>query len=186
MKRAELRRQMREQRAAMRAAVARMKGETRAQLEKTPTVQRERKKRRNRRAGSLVLLLLLLLFVRCDCDPPPPPPEPEPLATDVVVQEPEKKKPTPPVKPKRKPFTDTVATQPRGQYGNDVRPPPSWLEEFRIQVAARSPRLAQCFTGTDRPGALRWAAAGDPKSGEVSYHELEPLGTSTSITREQR
>ena len=50
------------------------------------------------------------------------------------------------------------------------------LDDFRLQVAARSPRLALCFKGADRPGALRWNVALNPESGAVSDHVFEPVG----------
>lgn len=45
-----------------------------------------------------------------------------------------------------------------------------------MQVAARSPRLAQCFKGAERPGALRWDVALNPSSGAVSDQFLETVG----------
>ncbi|WNG58351.1 hypothetical protein F0U59_29125 [Archangium gephyra] len=60
------------------------------------------------------------------------------------------------------------------------------MDDFRIQVAARSPRLAQCFSGTERPGALRWTAAVNAASGSVSDHALEPVGTGGELSGKQR
>ncbi|MBK7865320.1 MAG: hypothetical protein IPJ65_43340 [Archangiaceae bacterium] len=62
---------------------------------------------------------------------------------------------------------------------------PAWLDEFRMQVAAASPRLAECFTGIERQ-ALRWSAAVNPKPGTVADHSLEPVGVGTDLTADQR
>ena len=79
-----------------------------------------------------------------------------------------------------------MARQPRGKYQNEAQSSPSWLDEFRLQVAARSPRLAECFSGTDRPGALRWTTAVNEESGAVSDHGLELVGTGADLYGKQR
>ena len=61
-----------------------------------------------------------------------------------------------------------------------------WLDAFRLQVSARSPRLAQCFVGADRPGRLRWRAAVEPGRGLVSDQEVEPLLIQDALTTEQK
>jgi hypothetical protein len=60
------------------------------------------------------------------------------------------------------------------------------MDEYRLQVAARSPRLARCFQGAGRPGALRWTASVNPTRGEVSDHQLQPIGGGAELRREQR
>ena len=62
---------------------------------------------------------------------------------------------------------------------------PAWVEAFRLRVAARSQRLAECFTGAVKPGALRWTAALNPDTGAVADHELEPLPPSDPLTPTQ-
>ena len=121
---------------------------------------------------------MLLLFIRCDCQPE--------LATPVAIE----LAGPPVVKPrvvtdagvKRKPLVASTEPQPRPGYLGGPRAPPRWIDEFRLAVSARSPRLAQCFTGTDRPGALRWTCSVNPESGAVSDHELEPVGGGSEFT----
>jgi hypothetical protein len=62
----------------------------------------------------------------------------------------------------------------------------SWREEFQQQVTARSPRLAGCFAQTTRPGTVRWSAQLQPKTGSVSDHTFEELGTSGTLTKGQQ
>ena len=168
-----LKTRIREQRAVARAAVA-----------GHPLVRAERRKRWIRRGVVSAGLLLLFLFVRCDCGEGP---LPEPAAAvDAGVTEPPPKPKPPQVKVKLPPLDGKLQSQPRPA----MQPPnpggPPWLEEFRIQVAARSPRLAQCFTGTERPGALRWSARVSPQGGTVSDQELEPVGVGIDLSQEQR
>jgi hypothetical protein len=87
---------------------------------------------------------------------------------------------------KRPALQGKVPEQPRPAFGPQNAGSPPWLDEFRMQVAARSPRLADCFTGVERPGALRWAAAVNPNGGSVSDHELEPVGVGTDLSADQR
>ncbi len=138
-------------------------------------------KRRRRWWPWLLLLLLLLLLLRlCSCaeEPVPPPPEPIP-AGPVEVGE-----PTPPEPPPRPPAR--VGRIPRGKYANPAPDVLPWVTQLRMQVAARSPRLAACFEGIARPGALKWTAAVEPGSGEVSDHTLEATTGSDALTAEQR
>jgi len=53
-------------------------------------------------------------------------------------------------------------------------------------VAARSPRLARCFEGTERPGALRWTASYDPHTGAVADHRFEPVLAGAMLLAAQR
>ena len=53
--------------------------------------------------------------------------------------------------------------------------PQPWITGFRMQVAARSGRLARCFEGADRPGAIKWSGAVEPTEGTVSDHTIEPI-----------
>ncbi len=68
-------------------------------------------------------------------------------------------------------------------------PPPApvpWVTALRLQVAARSPRLAECFVGATRPGKLRWSASVEPASGLPSDHSLEPLFQTDGLSRAER
>lgn len=162
----------REQRRAARARIAGLLREARARVDALPEVQRARRGRARRRALWAALLLLLLLFVRCDCapEPAPAPEEPAAVVVDAGV------KPPTPKQVKRAPSRDRIAASVRPGYEPGAQPSPAWLDDFRLQVAARSPRLAQCFKGTDRPGALRWTVALNAGSGAVSDHVFEPVG----------
>lgn len=133
-----------------------------------------RQKRRRRVALALLALLLaLLLLEHCTCTPPPQAPAseapaaPPPPKVPVVV----KQKPRPPRPPRP---TGRVAAKPRPAFEGELAPPPPWLDALRLQVAARAPRLAACFEGAERPGALLFAAAIHPKDGAVSDATLEP------------
>jgi hypothetical protein len=157
---------------------ARMR-EIRERVAEIPAVKaaRARRKRRNRIVFFLIALLLGLL-VRCDCGGEPPPPEPaapEPVMHDAGVP-----------KTKPPPFNQKVKTQHRGAYGIETPAPPPWLDEFMLQVTARSPRLAQCFTGSDRPGVLRWTASVNARNGVPSDHELELVGGGNELKKAQR
>jgi hypothetical protein len=129
-------------------------------------------------------LLLIAALLRCDCERTPS------VEAEARVQaKPAPGKaptPRPPRKSGRAPLAGDVDRRPRPDYETKVQLPPGWIDEFRLQATARSPRLAQCFEGTDRPGALRWVAALNPETGTVSDQELEPVGPRSDLTPEQR
>jgi hypothetical protein len=178
----ELRRQMRRQKTALRSSMKQTRKQVRAQVDQLPAVRRERRRRAVRRTLLLALILLLLCLIRCDCQSGP---AAEPVAAEPIAEV---------VKPKvvvrapvkRAPLQGATAHQPRSAFPAEAPGNPTWLEEFHLQVAARSPRLAQCFTGSDRPGALRWTSSVNPESGAVSDHELEPVGPASELGHEQR
>jgi hypothetical protein len=178
----ELRRELRQRKKELRHSVERMRRAARERVEQLPAVQREKKRRHTRRAVTIAALLLLAMLVRCECEPPPPAPPPEPVVEPAPEVKP--KKPAPPAS-KPKAFSDRMERQRRGRYQNEAQTSPGWLDDFRLQVAARSPRLAQCFSGTERPGALRWTAAVNAASGSVSDHALELVGTGGSLSGKQ-
>ena len=179
----ELRRELRRRKKELRRSVDLMKRAARERVEQLPSVQREKRRRRIRRAVTLAALLLLALLMRCECAPAPPAPPPEPVVKPAPEVEP-KKSPPPASKPKA--FTERMQRQRRGSYQNESQTSPGWLDDFRLQVAARSPRLAWCFSGTERPGVLRWTAAVNAASGTVSDHELEFVGTGGAPSGQQR
>lgn len=171
----------REQRRAARARLAGILREARARVDAMPEVQQARRRRARRLALLGALLLLLLVFVRCDCAPKPTPAPEEPSAgvVDAGIKTP------PPKQVKRAPARDRIASSERPGYDPGAQRSPAWLDDFRLQVAARSPRLALCFTGADRPGALRWNVALNPESGAVSDHVFQPVGLA-DLTAKQR
>lgn len=182
MTRAELRAAMKKTRAELRERVKASKAQTEAALANNPAVQKARRRRRLKRIASLALLLLLLLLIRCEGEPGEPVvggapdagrPE-EKAAVTKVVPKPPWKKPLIPPKPVPRPDFDTPA-----------RLPAAWVDEFRLQVAARSPRLSACFIGTNRPGALRWTTLVSLQTGAVGNHDFEPMGPAADLTRAQ-
>jgi hypothetical protein len=184
MTRAQLRQRMRAQRAALRAAMARLRQQASARVGATPAVRRQNRTRRLGRTLGGLLVLALLLLLRCQCEVPEGAPASPPAQAAVPVEV--EVEPAVPPRPARRPLEAALPSQPRGAYRGEVRAPPSWLDDFRLQVAARSPRLSSCFQGSDRPGALRWTAAVNPHSGAVSDHELEPLGVTSVLDGAQR
>ena len=181
---AELRRHLRQRRKELRAALGQREKAARERLATMPGVRRERQRRRERRLLMVLVLLSLVLVTRCECDEPPPLPPPPP-AVKPSPEPPAPPKPTrtPPPKP---PVRQRAKTKPRPDFTSDRATPPAWLDDFRLQVAARSPRLARCFDGAERPGALRWTASVNAASGTVFDHVLEPIGTQGSVSGEQR
>jgi hypothetical protein len=79
-----------------------------------------------------------------------------------------------------------VAPRDRPAFAGPAPDPLPWLAAFRLQVAARSPRLAECFVGAPRPGALKWSAAVEPRAGRVSDPSLEPTLSTEALTPTQR
>ena len=53
-------------------------------------------------------------------------------------------------------------------------------------MAARSPRLAACFEGATRPGALRWTTRVEATTGTVSDQLLEPVLEADPLRATQR
>ena len=183
MNRRELRRTLRERRASFRRSFAEARQRARTAAAQHPAVKRARRAKRLRRALLVAIGLLLLSLIHCECGPAL---APTLSAVDAGTPVPPVlvKKAPKPVKPG--PLFGTMPRQPRpGFVGEGVATPP-WLDEFRLQVSARSPRLAKCFVGAPRPGALRWVCSVNASSGAVADHELEPVGAGDELTPEQR
>lgn len=72
----------------------------------------------------------------------------------------------------------------RPTYELEAPAPPPWLASLRVQVAARTPRLARCFEGAALPGALKWTAAF--AAGRPSDQRLTPLASTTSLPAARR
>lgn len=145
--------------------------------------RREEQRRRRRRWLLLVLLLLLLLLLccmnDCSCDPLPEGSDP-PVVVELVPTDPPEATPAP------APLEGKLPRRDRPQY--IVRPPQpaTWLDAFRLQVAARSPRLATCFEGRTHPGVLRWTTFVEPHEGRVSQHEIEAMLASANLERKEK
>jgi hypothetical protein len=167
----------REVRAQLRAKMQ----EIREQVAELPAVkQAQARRRRRRRLIMLCILLLLAALIRCDCEPEPVG-EVEDAGVAVDAGKPTRDAGVPKAK-----LSAKVQTQHRGGYGLETPAPPTWLDEFMLQVTSRSPRLAQCFTGQDRPGVLRWTSSINARSGIPSDHELELVGGGKDLNPEQR
>lgn len=170
----------REARAAMkarRAAVKAKLAEARARRRDDPAARRRRLRRK---LLLLALLLLLLLLRRCECETPVEGPPADAAVDAAVVVADMGPDAAPPAKKKKKaapkpPIRARIGRKERPEFRNPTPPPADWLVALRIQVAARGPRLARCFEGTDRPGALEWTAVVDVERGVVSDHGFEPV-----------
>lgn len=170
-----------------RRALATVRDEVRARIDEHPEVARARWQRRRRRAiAAAVLALLLALLSRCECATPAPPPAPPaaPVAAGAPAPPPPPQQPAKPSK--RPPTIAPIATSPRAAFDVDSRAPPPWLVQLRLEVAARAPRLAQCFAGAEVPGALRWTASVNPSAGTVADSVLEGNTAAVVITARQR
>lgn len=136
-------------------------------------------RRRRRGLGLLVLLLLLLaLWSQCRCG------EPEEDAP-APIGEAEIAEPAAPLPPRPEPPKPRLDRLDRPALPAPPPRSPDWLQAFHEQVAARAPRLAACFVGTEQPGALRWSTSVDRASGRVSEHRLQPTLQGASLSEEQ-
>ena len=176
MTRVGLNARLRAQRTALRAELGRRRAAVRARTKGART------RRRVWIALAILLLLLLLLLRDCSCTHPVEPP-PVGVATTAPTGGAGSIDTPVPVPP---PVTGRIATTPRPTMTTEGVAPPLWLTALRIQVAARSPRLAECFEGTTRPGTLRWSVAVDPDHGVVSDPEVEPTLAGQELSHAQR
>lgn len=146
------------------------------------TARRKPSKRRRWWPWVLVLLAIALLLCMgpCNADLVDDPPIVAEAATGPGA-------PMEPSPPPLEPLADgRVSRQHRPEYRSGPPPTLPWLPAFRMQVAARSPRLAECFVGAEQPGKLKWTAAVDPVEGRVADHILEPTVQNTELTSFQR
>jgi hypothetical protein len=157
----------------------------RARLDARLAEARARRPAQRRRRWPYALLLLLLALLLCLLPPcrcePPVVPEPGAPAPPAPAAEP---LPAPP-EPEPLPGGRVQRTE-RPDYPVHVPAPLPWLSAFRLQVAARSPRLADCFVGAADPGALKWSGQVDPGAGIVADASVEVLGGTSALTAEQR
>lgn len=179
-KRAAQRARLEARRAAMKRQLLARRAAARAALERRRANLKKPKKKRDRRWLWLLLLLLLVLLKDCSCDEPPAAPAPAPAPEVPTAAGEGSAAPPPPAPPPK------IKKRSRPGYAPTAPGPLPWLDALRLQVAARGPRLAACFTGASRPGALRWTASVDPGQGLVSDQGLEPVLDTDPLTREQR
>lgn len=182
MNRDDLRASLRRQRDDARARMRAFKAKAEAAVANDPRIQAARRRRRLQRAIAIAVLLLLLLLIRCDG----PTATTEATLTVVDAGVPAIVIATPPPEPTRRP-KPVVASKPieRPDFDAPGRLQAKWVDAFRLQVAARSPRLSSCFNGTDRPGALRWTTLVSRETGSVGSHDFEPMGTGGGLSKAQ-
>jgi len=132
-----------------------------------------------------LILLILLLLRDCQCNEPPPGPAPPQAVDTAEIDEPEPD-PEPEIVARREPAKGRLEGIRRPQYGNEPLDALPWLAAYRLQVAARSTRLAECFVGAPNPGTLKWTASVEPSVGHVSDQVLEPSLQSDALTRRQK
>lgn len=175
MKPRELKRTLRAKRRDLRHALRRQRRLQRRVIAQHPVIRERRQRRRRQRLLLTVLILLLLSMLRCSCLVPLPSMEdsPAPVVLTSVPQPPP-------------PLNGALQKGRRAKYRSAAPTPPDWLDEFRLQVSARSPRLANCFRGADKPGAIRWSSSVNAASGAVSDHELEPVGGGVSLSEKTK
>jgi hypothetical protein len=146
---------------------------------------------RNRVIAVVVAVLVLLwLLRRCDNEPSAPV-----IVAEAPVCPTVPECPTGPVKPKPKPKPasstkaprkDVTVAQPRDLFAVPQLRTPPWLTALRLQVSARSLVLARCFTGAERPGALRFTASVTPSSGQLADVVVEGLAGGPPLSESQR
>ena len=182
MKRGEVRDELRRRRKEIRRWLRDARQQARGRVdERLVAARRDRRRRRAERAVGLAVVVAVLSFVRCDCGEGARQGQSE----EKVLADAGVKRAADAGRPPG-PLSARVERLPRATYLAGSMEAASWLDEFRLQVAARSPRLAQCFTGSERPGALRWSVALNPSSGVVADHELEPVGVDPGMKETQR
>ncbi|MCB9761294.1 MAG: hypothetical protein H6739_15740 [Alphaproteobacteria bacterium] len=178
--RREMRQALDARRAAARAQLERRRDAARQELERRQAARKAEEKKRRRRWLWLLLLLPLLLLRDCSCNGKAlGPKDPQRFGPGAAAL-------TPPAPAPPLPRPGRIQRRDRPEYVVDPPPPVPWLTDFRIQVVARSPRLAACFLEAPNPGTLRWSTSVDPTTGAVSEHTLEPTLLSDPLTREQR
>ncbi len=171
---------MRARRREMKAALTSRRREVRARLRAARRARKGPPSKWRRRLLMAAIILLLLLLHLCQEEPPP------------TVGRPVTPTPPPPAKieepppPKAPPIRRRIAKRERPEYESTAPTKKPWLDAFRLQVAGRSLKLATCFEGVERPGAVRWVASLDAKSGEVGEHSLEPVANGVVLTRAQK
>lgn len=154
----------------------------RQQANRARHAARRRPERSSRRGRWLLLALLLVLLVALCCGDwrcnEPPPEVAPPVPVEVGPGEPTEPAPVEP--------DDRIDRRERPGFKAEPAPAPRWLDAFRMQVAARSPRLADCFVGAHRPGTLKWTTSVEPGSGLVSDHTLEPMLLGDELSASER
>jgi len=85
-----------------------------------------------------------------------------------------------------KPDKRRIRRRLRTRFVNSVPPEQKWLVAFRLQVAARGPRLAACLEDSPQAGAIRWTTRLSPAEGLATDHAFEPDAITAAITKQQK
>lgn len=170
---------LRERRKSLRLALREKRRQLDQRLAALPTAKRAAARRR--RLWAALLLIILLCLSRCSCTTEVAAPPKHAAPVVVVKIETFTKKPKAQTRAPVK-----IATNLRAKYGAEGPVEPAWVEAFRLQVAARSQRLAQCFVGASKPGVLRWKASLTAETGAVFDHHLEAVAPSEELTAAQQ
>ncbi len=168
----------------LREELDRRRQAARAELQRRRDALGEGPNKRDRRwlwaLGAIVAILIALLS-DCTCST-------EPAEVEVEVEEPvevvEESEEVPAAK--SPPPKLRIERLDRPEYKSEVPEVLPWVASFRLQVEARSPRLAECFVGAQRPGRLKWTAAVEPGEGRVSDFTIEPTVAEEVLTKQQR
>jgi hypothetical protein len=150
----------------------RLKRALRQRLAATPQGRARLAERRRRRLLTALLVLVLLLWIDCPRG-----------AWDGLVRERPLPKPRPPLGVASPLPAPRGQARPRMERGAVAAP--DWVDSLRLQVGARSTRLATCFEGHPAPGAIRWEALVEPASGAASDHAFSPHGSAGTLPRGQ-
>ena len=180
-----LARKVKARRKGLRTTLDKRRRAANAELRRRRAAAGKAPQRRRRRwwwAVVVALLLLLLLLRDCSCTPIEAPVVAEVSAPAAPV-EPEPVEVAPAARP---PATGRIQRRDRPSFENELLAPLPWLAAYRMQVSARSHRLAECFVGAQRPGTLKWTASVEPGRGHVTEQTLEPTLQSDELTRQQR
>ena len=173
---------LRARRREMRLKLKERRARVKKQIQKTKSpLTQKYQKHRMLIALSLLALLLALISKECNCETQ--------QRTSAPVPAPPFTKSPKPSQPKTK-----TRAQPKGRLETRIRPtykslppkPQHWVANFKLQVAARSPRLATCFEGSEQPGALKWIATIAPAQGEVLNQDFETFLGAIEISKQQR
>jgi hypothetical protein len=140
--------------------------------------------RRRRLWAAVVVFLLTLLLLLQDCRCSAPAATPPAVGPQAVPAQDDQPAPASP--DTRVASTGQLPRIARPSFDNEAQRPLTWLDSYRMQVSARSSRLAACFVGAARPGTLKWTASVEPSQGRVSDQTLEPTLLSDALSQRQR
>jgi len=139
------------------------------------------KKKKSKKKGlwwKLILMILILLLLLRDCSCSRPPIE-GPASPEIPVRL------TEDIGPSLK-RNERLPKRRRPKFKTKTPRPSPWLASFRLQVAARSPRLAECFVGSSKPGSIKWTTSVEPLHGTVSDHSIESMLQSADLQLSER